>query len=168
MRTATFLMILAGAQAQIPDAALQFEVASIKPSAPPNGRMRVGSRGGPGTDDPGLYRCENCGVSWLIEQAFDLKDYQLSGPEWQSTRFTVSANNTGRNQQRAVPHDDAESFGGPVQTGVPSGEKGNAGLRTGSGEGRSEDEGVGWTAGSRPPPTIPDPLFSEPCKSNSG
>jgi len=87
MRTATFLSFLACAQAQT------FEVASIKPSAPADGgRMRVSSRGGPGTKDPGLYTCENYPLPALIRDAFDLKEYQLSGPDWmQSARFMVSA-----------------------------------------------------------------------------
>ena len=87
MRTATFLLILATAAGQ------QFEVASIKPSAPPDGgRMRVGSRGGPGSKDPGLYSCENYPLPALIRDAFGLKEYQLSGPDWmQSARFMVSA-----------------------------------------------------------------------------
>jgi uncharacterized protein (TIGR03435 family) len=70
----------------------QFEVASIKPSLPGNGRMRTGSRGGPGTDDPSLFTCENCGLAALIVQAYDLKRYQFSGPDWtESARFNISA-----------------------------------------------------------------------------
>ena len=86
MRTATFLTILVCAQAQ------QFEVASIKLSVPDGRRMRFGSRGGPGSKDPGLYICENCPLRALIRDAFGLKEYQLSGPDWmQSTWFMVSA-----------------------------------------------------------------------------
>jgi uncharacterized protein (TIGR03435 family) len=93
MRTATFLMILAGAAAQTLDASLQFEVASIRPAPPPNGRgMRIRWNGGPGTKDPGLFNCENCSPSMLVMQAYDIKDYQYSGPDWtQSTRFNISA-----------------------------------------------------------------------------
>jgi uncharacterized protein (TIGR03435 family) len=94
MRIAAFLTILASAWAQTPDAKLQFEVASIKPSPPPpgSGRMRVGMRGGPGTDDPTLFTCENYGLAALVILAYDIKDYQYAGPEWtQFTRFTVSA-----------------------------------------------------------------------------
>jgi len=87
------------APGQTPDASPRFEVASIKPSPPPpaGGRVRFGSRGGPGTDDPSLYSCERCGVSWLILQAFDIQGYQLLGPEWmkiagmQSPQFNISA-----------------------------------------------------------------------------
>jgi uncharacterized protein (TIGR03435 family) len=54
--------------------------------------MFVGSRGGPGTGDPGRYICENCGVSLLLREAFDLKPFQFSAPDWmQATRFHVSA-----------------------------------------------------------------------------
>jgi len=54
--------------------------------------MRVSMRGGPGSDDPGLFTCENCAVAGLITRAFDIRDYQLSGPDWmRSTRFNVSA-----------------------------------------------------------------------------
>lgn len=54
--------------------------------------MRVSMRGGPGTEDPGLFTCENCAVAGLITRAFDIRDYQLSGPDWmRNTRFNVSA-----------------------------------------------------------------------------
>jgi uncharacterized protein (TIGR03435 family) len=91
MRAVSFLTILLSAIAQTPSP--QFEVASIKPGPPPDLRgMRVSIRGGPGTEDPGFFRCENCGISGLISQAFDIRDYQLSGPDWmQNTRFDVSA-----------------------------------------------------------------------------
>jgi uncharacterized protein (TIGR03435 family) len=88
----TLLTILT-AVAQTPDSSVQFEVASIKPSAPPTGRgMRVWSRGGPGTDDPTTYACENYTLLGLIWEAFDIQSYQLSGPDWLiSARFNVSA-----------------------------------------------------------------------------
>jgi uncharacterized protein (TIGR03435 family) len=93
MRIAAFLTILAAARAQTPDAKLQVEVASIKAAAPANGgRMRISVHGGPGTKDPGLYTCENYPLRGLIMDAFGLKDFQLSGPDWmQSERFMVSA-----------------------------------------------------------------------------
>jgi uncharacterized protein (TIGR03435 family) len=88
MRVITFVMMLLCAQAQ--DPSLQFEVASIKPAPPPDpSGMRVSVRGGPGTS---LFRCENCSLSTLIENAFGIQDYQLSGPDWmQNTRFDISA-----------------------------------------------------------------------------
>jgi uncharacterized protein (TIGR03435 family) len=71
MRATAFLMILAGAAAQTPDASLQFEVASIKPSPPDlhNGGMS----GGPGTKDPGLFTCENVDLTSLVVVAFDIR-----------------------------------------------------------------------------------------------
>jgi hypothetical protein len=80
MRIAAFLIILASALAQTPDAKLQFEVASIKPSVADSGRMRISVHGGPGTKDPGLYTCENYPLPGLIRDAFGLKEYQLSVP----------------------------------------------------------------------------------------
>jgi uncharacterized protein (TIGR03435 family) len=84
---------LGSAAAQTPDASLQFEVASIKASPPPDPRgFRMSFRGGPGTDDPGLLTCENWGLSDLITLAYEIQNYQLSGPEWMgTTRFMVSA-----------------------------------------------------------------------------
>jgi uncharacterized protein (TIGR03435 family) len=82
----TALLILSAA------AQTQFEVASIKPSRPVSGPIRVGSRGGPGTSDPSLFTCENCGMAMLLRQAFDLRDYQLAEQVWmRSERFNVSA-----------------------------------------------------------------------------
>lgn len=90
MRTiATVLIAILGTAA-----GQQFEVASVKPSppAPGTGRVRVGSRGGPGTSDPGLFTCERCSVQGLIRQSFELEDYRISGPDSiQSARFNISA-----------------------------------------------------------------------------
>jgi uncharacterized protein (TIGR03435 family) len=88
-KTASILVIALSLTA----AAQQFEVASIKSSPPPaNGRMRAWCQGGPGTDDPALFRCENIPGFLLLTQAFDLKDFQFSGPELlRSARFNVSA-----------------------------------------------------------------------------
>jgi uncharacterized protein (TIGR03435 family) len=88
---AATILFSAGGQAQ--EASPQFEVASIKPSPPYDGRgMTVGSHGGPGTDDPGMYRCENCEVSSFITTAYDLQSYQFLGQPWMNeTRFMLSA-----------------------------------------------------------------------------
>jgi uncharacterized protein (TIGR03435 family) len=54
--------------------------------------MVTAARGGPGSDDLTFFTCENYGQSGIIWLAFDLQDYQLSGPEWMlTTQFTVSA-----------------------------------------------------------------------------
>lgn len=81
------IMVGASAGAQTP----QFEVASVKLSPDQRG-LNVSMHGGPGTEDPGLYTCENCEIWGLIERAFELKAYQLSGPAWmRTTRLIISA-----------------------------------------------------------------------------
>jgi uncharacterized protein (TIGR03435 family) len=70
-----------------------FDVASIKAAPPPNGqRMMVGSKGGPGTEDPSRFSCTNCSVSMLVSQAFNLKRYQLVASNLsESDRFEITA-----------------------------------------------------------------------------
>jgi uncharacterized protein (TIGR03435 family) len=54
--------------------------------------MRVMTRGGPGTPDPGRFTTENFPLIGLIAQAYDVKRFQVSGPGWmESTRFDISA-----------------------------------------------------------------------------
>lgn len=76
------------------DAKLEFEVASIKASPPPgNGRIMVGSRGGPGTNDPGRITYSNANLRMLIVNAYGLKFNQIrGGPDWLNTmRFDIAA-----------------------------------------------------------------------------
>ena len=70
-----------------------FEVATIKLAAPmPMGRIMVGTRGGPGTPDPGRFTCNNCNLTMLISQGYDINFIQISGPPWMdSQRFDVIA-----------------------------------------------------------------------------
>jgi uncharacterized protein (TIGR03435 family) len=70
-----------------------FEVASIRPSEPVGtGRFRFGMTGGPGTRDPGRFTCNSCNLSMLVTAAFDIKNFQLSGPNSLNTeRFDVTA-----------------------------------------------------------------------------
>ncbi len=74
-----------------------FEVASVKPSAPPGGtatmvRIMMGSRFGPGTADPTRWACDNCPLSMLLTQAYNLKRFQITGPAWlDNERFDISA-----------------------------------------------------------------------------
>ena len=70
-----------------------FEAASIKPPTPlgPAG-MRVDRSGGPGTPDPGTYRCQNCPLSWVLTEAYHVKDFEFSPPDWvNSVRFDFAA-----------------------------------------------------------------------------
>ena len=70
-----------------------FEVASIKPATAlgPMG-MQANRKGGPGTADPGMYTCENCPVSWVLSEAYDLQPFQYAGPDWlHNVRFDFAA-----------------------------------------------------------------------------
>jgi uncharacterized protein (TIGR03435 family) len=54
--------------------------------------MFMGSSGGPGSRDPGLFKCTNCSLSMLVSMAYDLKRYQLTAPGWMETeRFDITA-----------------------------------------------------------------------------
>jgi uncharacterized protein (TIGR03435 family) len=67
---------------------LSFEVASIKPVAPPvDGRLMIRMGG-----DPGRLNWTNVSLGDMIRRAYEVKDYQISGPDWiASTRFDVVA-----------------------------------------------------------------------------
>ena len=80
------------AYAQKPEK-LSFDVASIKPAAPPEGGriLITPRRGGPGTADPGRITWNNVSLFDLILNAYDVKRYQLSGPDWISAeRYDVA------------------------------------------------------------------------------
>ncbi len=71
-----------------------FEVVSIKPSAPydPTVGRITRSHGGPGTDDPDLFTCENCSLTSLVSMAYDLPQYRVTAPDWMPvTTFLLSA-----------------------------------------------------------------------------
>jgi uncharacterized protein (TIGR03435 family) len=85
--TAIACMTCSQIAGQTPNGQPSFEVASIKPAAPPQmapgGRgtiMMMGSRGGPGSPDPGRYQCNNCNLQMLMIQAYGVESYQLSIP----------------------------------------------------------------------------------------
>ena len=84
---------ISAAFAQKTPALPSFEVASIKPAAPMGeGRFVVGIRGGPGTPDPVQVTCTNVSLKDLIQTAWDVKNYQVTGPSWLETvRFDIAA-----------------------------------------------------------------------------
>ncbi len=88
----TSVILVANAFGQAADSPA-FEVATIKPAPPMGmGRIMVGTRGGPGTQDPGRFTCSNCNLSMLISTAYDINYIQISGPSWMdSQRFDVVA-----------------------------------------------------------------------------
>jgi len=71
-------------------AAQSFEVASIKPN-------NSGSHSSRWNTNDGGVRAENISLKQMIELAYDVKDYSLSGPAWlDSERFDVQAKPPGR------------------------------------------------------------------------
>jgi uncharacterized protein (TIGR03435 family) len=84
---ATALLLIAGTAAYAADGPT-FEVASIKATAPQEmGRMMVRMGGSPGRID-----WVNVSLRDIIRTAYDVKDYQVSGPDWMnSARFDVDA-----------------------------------------------------------------------------
>jgi len=59
----------------------EFEVASIKINVPQPGFHFAAdaATGGPGTADPGMFRCSKCSLATLIVKAFNLQPYQFPG-----------------------------------------------------------------------------------------
>jgi len=90
MRLMLLPVILGALAAQTPDSQVVFEVASVKHGPP--GDYSAGGSGGPGTRDPTRYSVENYPMSSLLEIAYGISSYQLSGPGWlDEERFTVTA-----------------------------------------------------------------------------
>ncbi len=60
----------------------EFEAASIRPNPPQAGFHFAAAdsvTGGPGTADPGMFRCSKCSLATLIVKAFNLQPYQFPG-----------------------------------------------------------------------------------------
>jgi len=95
--TAAGLFTLASTLAfgQAGEAKLEFEVASIKPWAPPSGGGRgvmLGMRGGPGSPDPGQIHYSGLPLKFLLANAYDVRPYQVNGPAWlDMERFDILA-----------------------------------------------------------------------------
>lgn len=88
---ASILLAAAAAFCQSAGTQPKFEVASVKPS-PPRTPMMVGARGGPETNDPERFVCENFDLDALVQMAYGIARYQLSAPEWTyEARFDVEA-----------------------------------------------------------------------------
>ena len=69
---------------------LTFEVASVKPAKPDSGRYTM--KGGPGTSDLGRITYTNIMLRAVLLSAYDVKNYQIFGPEWIDTlRFDITA-----------------------------------------------------------------------------
>lgn len=60
-----------------------FEVASVRPVDAEDGDFTI--RGGPGTRDPGLVTYRGIWLGYLIRNAYQVKWYQIDGPDWLET-----------------------------------------------------------------------------------
>lgn len=76
-------------------APLTFEVASVKPTPPPDPSKGIffgPPKGGPGTDDPGQITWSGASLMAALTTAYDVKPYQVTGPDWlrmERYEFTV-------------------------------------------------------------------------------
>src|SRR4051812_17985162 len=98
MRIAVLALFTCGlALGQTANKSISFDVASIKPAAPltPNAQgffMFRGPSGGPGTKDPGRINYPNMTLKNLLMTAYDMKNFQISGPAFLDTeRFDILA-----------------------------------------------------------------------------
>src|SRR4051794_29852817 len=67
-----------------------FEVVSVKAANATSGRLTM--NGGPGTGDPGRISYTNIMLRRILLSAYDVKNYQISGPEWLDTlRYDITA-----------------------------------------------------------------------------
>jgi uncharacterized protein (TIGR03435 family) len=75
--------------------AQEFETAAVRTAAPSTDSHWASASdspsGGPGTSDPGMFRCASCTLSSLILKAFQLQKYQLQGQALPGNAFEVSA-----------------------------------------------------------------------------
>src|ERR1017187_5691868 len=74
---------------QTPAAPPAFEVASVKPAPPPAdpGELRVQIGG-----DPGMIDYKNVSLKMVIARAYEMKEFQISGPDWiETARFDILA-----------------------------------------------------------------------------
>jgi uncharacterized protein (TIGR03435 family) len=70
-----------------------FDAASVKPAPPPTPAIRNHiNTGGPGTADPGRVDWWSVSMIGFLMEAYDVKPYQISGPDWISTeKFQLTA-----------------------------------------------------------------------------
>jgi len=78
------LMVFASYAAFAQSAPLSFEAASLKLTNSPekDGRIMRQMSGGPGSSDPGRFTYINVTLKMLVQQAYNLKEFQVEGPDW--------------------------------------------------------------------------------------
>src|ERR1035441_3491634 len=68
---------------------LEFEVASVKPAPTLVDGVDYSTRGGPGTNDPGLFTCPRDSLFGLLMKAYGVGMDQILGPDWiQAERYS--------------------------------------------------------------------------------
>jgi uncharacterized protein (TIGR03435 family) len=107
-----FLCSVVGAFAQSADAPPAFEAASVKVAARGEPRdilnavIPLGMRGGPGSSDPGQISFTNASLKTIVVDAYGVKRYQVSGPDWiEAGGYNIIAKlppNTSREQVRLM------------------------------------------------------------------
>jgi len=87
----TAVLLIPGGLAQ-PAPAPEFEAASLRPSPPQGMSLSVSVKGGPGTEDPGMFTAQNLSLSNLIGAAYHVRPDQLIAPGWAKDElFDISA-----------------------------------------------------------------------------
>ena len=77
-------------KASAADGRPSFEVAAVKKVAP--GDTTLIYQNGPGTDSPTIFRRQPDTLMGLMQRAYAVESYQISGPDWiRNDRFAVSA-----------------------------------------------------------------------------
>ena len=77
-----------------------FEVASVKPAQPPTAGKILVYMGG----DPGMVDYKNVSLKSVIARAYEMKEYQVSGPEWlDSARFDILAKTPPNTPKEQIP-----------------------------------------------------------------
>ena len=86
--------------AQAPAAPPAFEVASVKPAPPPTPGVFKVQMGG----DPGMVDYKNVSLKAVIARAWEMKEYQVSGPDWLDTeRFDIVAKTPPNTPRERIP-----------------------------------------------------------------
>ncbi|HVW08044.1 MAG TPA: TIGR03435 family protein [Bryobacteraceae bacterium] len=148
---------------------LEFEAASLKPSAPPDGKMMFmnGGRGGPGSNDPTRITFTNATLAQFVTRAYNIKNYQLSAPDWlNQERFDLEAKiPTGATKEQAnimLQNLLAERFHMVVSHGTKEFQgyelvvaKGGPKLKQSSPEDAAYDQSQPRAFGPPPPPPPP-------------
>lgn len=80
---------------------MEFEVASVKPAVLPTDGIVMRRMGAP---DPGLVNFTNVTLKMLVAAAYDVKEYQVSGPDWMNDDgFDIQAKTPAGATKEQIP-----------------------------------------------------------------